>query len=227
MLRTRDSGNRAAIRSLEAEMYRSDLKSRDKGSAVAAVIAVHAGLLFALLHLSGEDQSGRSAKRVAGLRHHRKLRPLLQPKPQRATSEKQKPKEREGPGSAKNLRARRRRSSHPSRGCNCRSRCPSTRTNTQPGRRTNARRLQHRRSGNGCRRYGTGTGSGTREWDRWRRQGLADSTRLATRPLRSRDYSAAMFDARPHGASLRNRFTGRAERATSNAKSIRRAASRR
>ena len=34
-------------------MYRSDLKNRDKGGAIAAVIAIHAGLLFVFLHLSG------------------------------------------------------------------------------------------------------------------------------------------------------------------------------
>ena len=34
-------------------MYRSNLKTRDKGGAVAAVIAIHAALLFAFLHLSG------------------------------------------------------------------------------------------------------------------------------------------------------------------------------
>ena len=35
-------------------MYRSDLNSRDKGGAIAAVVAVHAALLFALLHMSGK-----------------------------------------------------------------------------------------------------------------------------------------------------------------------------
>ena len=35
-------------------MYRSDLDARDKGGAVAAVLAVHVGLLLALLHISGK-----------------------------------------------------------------------------------------------------------------------------------------------------------------------------
>ena len=34
-------------------MYRSDLKTRDKGGAIAAVIAIHAVLLFVFMHLSG------------------------------------------------------------------------------------------------------------------------------------------------------------------------------
>ena len=35
-------------------MYRSDLKPRDKSGAIAAVVAVHAGLALMLLHLSGK-----------------------------------------------------------------------------------------------------------------------------------------------------------------------------
>ena len=35
-------------------MYRTNLNNRDKGGAIAAVIAIHALLLFALLHMSGK-----------------------------------------------------------------------------------------------------------------------------------------------------------------------------
>ncbi len=35
-------------------MYRPELQNRDKGGAIAAVIAIHAALLFVLLHLSGK-----------------------------------------------------------------------------------------------------------------------------------------------------------------------------
>src|SRR5918998_741686 len=35
-------------------MYRTDLNNRDKGGAIAGVVAIHAGLAFALLHLSGQ-----------------------------------------------------------------------------------------------------------------------------------------------------------------------------
>ena len=34
-------------------MYRSDLNNRDKSGAIAAVIAIHAALIFVLMHLSG------------------------------------------------------------------------------------------------------------------------------------------------------------------------------
>ncbi len=37
-------------------MYRSDLDTRDKSGAIAAVIAIHIALVFALLHLSGKMQ---------------------------------------------------------------------------------------------------------------------------------------------------------------------------
>ena len=35
-------------------MYRSDLNRRDRSGALAAVIAVHVGLLLILLHISGK-----------------------------------------------------------------------------------------------------------------------------------------------------------------------------
>ena len=35
-------------------MYRSDLDTRDKGGAIAAVVAIHALLLFAVLHQWGD-----------------------------------------------------------------------------------------------------------------------------------------------------------------------------
>jgi protein TonB len=35
-------------------MYRTDLNNKDKSGAIAAVVAIHAGLAFALLHLSGQ-----------------------------------------------------------------------------------------------------------------------------------------------------------------------------
>ena len=35
-------------------MYRTDLTSRDKSGAMAAVLAIHAGLAFALLQMSGQ-----------------------------------------------------------------------------------------------------------------------------------------------------------------------------
>jgi len=38
--------------------YRNDIGTRNRGAAIAAVIAIHAGLLFALLHLSGKIDLG-------------------------------------------------------------------------------------------------------------------------------------------------------------------------
>ena len=48
-------------------MYRSDLNSRDKGGAIAAVIAIHAALLFAFLHLSGRMNLGDPQSAVSQL----------------------------------------------------------------------------------------------------------------------------------------------------------------
>ena len=50
--------------------YRTDIGTRDRGGAIAAVIAIHAALLFAFLHLSGKiDLSDpQSALRTIDLR---------------------------------------------------------------------------------------------------------------------------------------------------------------
>ena len=49
--------------------YRTDVNARDKGGAIAGVVAVHAALLFALLNLSGTiDLAGpQSALKIINL----------------------------------------------------------------------------------------------------------------------------------------------------------------
>ena len=43
--------------------YRTDINTRDRGAAIAAVIAIHALLLLALLHLSAKiDLEARSRR---------------------------------------------------------------------------------------------------------------------------------------------------------------------
>jgi periplasmic protein TonB len=81
-------------------MYRSDLSPRDKGGAIAAVIAVHAGLLFALLHLSGTIDFGdqQSVLRVFNLANP--------PPPPPALNQRQpKPKAKEGGSAPKNVKS--------------------------------------------------------------------------------------------------------------------------
>lgn len=84
-------------------MYRSNLDTRDRGGAIAGVVAVHAVLLFMLLHLSGRidlthPQSALDVFDVTEV-----------PKPQEPVAEPQakteKPKEKEGAASPKNVRS--------------------------------------------------------------------------------------------------------------------------
>ena len=83
-------------------MYRSDLNNRDKSGAIAAVVAIHAALLFAFLHLSGRIDLGdpQSVLQVIDLAPERP--PPPPPPPQQQT---QKPKEKEGGSSPKNIQS--------------------------------------------------------------------------------------------------------------------------
>jgi periplasmic protein TonB len=80
-------------------MYRSDLNARDKGGAIAAVIAIHAALLFALLHMSGKIDLAdtQAALRVFD------INPEKPPPPPPQQREQPKPKEKEGGSAPKNI----------------------------------------------------------------------------------------------------------------------------
>src|SRR3954453_7948246 len=87
-------------------MYRSDLDSRDKGGAIAAVIGVHAALLFAFLHISGriDITDPQSALRVFDINE---VPPSPPPPPPPPPQQRQqpKPKEKEGGSAPKNIRS--------------------------------------------------------------------------------------------------------------------------
>lgn len=88
-------------------MYRSDLNTRDKGGAIAGVVAIHVALLFALLHMSGkidltDPQSALSVFEVTDVPSPPPTEPQVQPEPQEET---QKPKEQEGAASEKNIKS--------------------------------------------------------------------------------------------------------------------------
>ena len=80
--------------------YRTDIGTRDRGGAIAAVIAIHAALLFAFLHLSGKIDLGdpQSALRTIDLR-------LLPPRPPPVQHLQARPKEKEGASAPKNIRS--------------------------------------------------------------------------------------------------------------------------
>ena len=87
-------------------MYRSDLSKRDRSGAIVAVAAIHAGLLFALLTLSGriEIPDPQEALEVIDVA----LAPEPPPEPPPAPvqqAERPKPREPEGGSSPENIRS--------------------------------------------------------------------------------------------------------------------------
>jgi len=83
--------------------YRSNLNSRDKGGAIAAVIAIHVALLFMLLHLSGRMDlaNPQEVLRVFDVN----ALPPPPPPPPLQQREQAKPKEKEGGSAPKNIKS--------------------------------------------------------------------------------------------------------------------------
>lgn len=86
-------------------MYRSNLKTRDKSGAIAAVAAIHAGLLFVFFHLSGKIDltDSQSVTRVFDVTEVPP--PQSEPDPPKPAQETERPKDQEGAASAENLRS--------------------------------------------------------------------------------------------------------------------------
>jgi protein TonB len=81
--------------------YRTDINRRDRGGAIAAVVAIHAALLFVFLHLSGTlpfDRDPNGEMRIIDLSK------LMQPPPP-APARQQRPKQKEGGSAPKNIRS--------------------------------------------------------------------------------------------------------------------------
>src|SRR5438270_4198953 len=83
-------------------MYRSDLKARDRGGAIAAVAAIHAALLLVFLHLSGKMDftDTQSVMRVFDI-----VTPPPPPPPPPVQKQQPKPKDKEGGSAPKNIKS--------------------------------------------------------------------------------------------------------------------------
>jgi protein TonB len=87
-------------------MYRSDLKTRDKGGAIAAVIAIHAALLFVFMHLSGEMDVADPQRELQVFDITEvPPSPPPTPEPPRLAEQTRKPKDPEGAASRENIRS--------------------------------------------------------------------------------------------------------------------------
>ena len=81
--------------------YRTDIDARDRGGAISVVVAIHALLLFVLLHLSGKIDltDPQSVLRTIDLN---RLPPPPPPPPQRSQAA---PKQKEGASAPRNIRS--------------------------------------------------------------------------------------------------------------------------
>ena len=181
--------------------YRTDLKPRDKGGAIAAVIAVHAVLLFALLHISGKIDLAdpESVIRVFDVGQP------PPPPPPPTQKQQPKPKEKEGGSAPKNIKSE----ATPVV-------APKPKIVTPPVQQIAASETPRqgtaptqgasdvRGPGTGAGGAGTGTGSGTGGsgpgggGD----NGVAEPPHLVTPVLRGRDFPRDLIERWPRGATV-------------------------
>lgn len=195
---------------VEQEMYRPELDKRDKGGAIAAVVAVHAGLLFALLNISGRIDlpDPQTAMRIFDVSEVPPPPPLPPPPPPRQR-EQAKPKEKEGGSAPKNIRSE----ATPVVAPKPRIVIPpvpqiATSETPRQGTAPTQGASDVRGPGTGAGGAGTGTGSGSGgSGPGGGGDGLAATrTRLATPPLGQRDFSNDLLDNWPRGAWVFARF---------------------
>src|SRR3954471_6292041 len=87
-------------------MYRSNLNTKDKSGAIAAVVAIHAVLLFAFLHIAGKISLGdtQSVLRVFDINALKPPPPPPPPPPPQQKTQP-KPKSKEGGSAPKNMKS--------------------------------------------------------------------------------------------------------------------------
>jgi protein TonB len=182
-------------------MYRSELDTRDKSGAIAAVVAIHACLLLALLNLSGRMNPAdpEQALRVFDVRE-------VPPPPPAAREQRQaKPREKEGGSAPKNIKS----DATPVV-------APKPRVETPPVQKIAAAEIPRlgadptqgassiRGPGTGGGGVGTGTGSGSggNGSGGGGDGGIADGPHLATSVLSGRDIPRELMNQWPRAAPV-------------------------
>jgi protein TonB len=184
-------------------MYRSNLNGRDKGRAIGAVVAIHAALLYAFLHMSGRlDLPGpQSALRVFDLNEV----PPPPPPPPVQQRQQAKPKEKEGGSAQKNIKSE----ATPVVAPRPRIETPpvqpipaaeTPRQGTQPTQ--GASPVRGPGTGAGGLGTGTGSGAGGTGAGGGGDGGVAEPPHLATPVLRGRDIPRETLDQWPRGATV-------------------------
>lgn len=185
-------------------MYRSNLNNRDKSGALAAVIAVHAALLFAVLHLSGRIDltDPQEALRLFDIAQ---VKPPPPPPPPQQRQQP-KPKEKEGGSAPKNIKSE----ATPVAVPKAKIIVPpvphiaATETPRQGNAPTQGA-SDVRGPGTGAGGTGTGTGSGgsgTGTGGGGGDNGVAYPPHLVTSDLRGRDFSRDLLEQWPRGAQI-------------------------
>ena len=186
-------------------MYGSDLQTRDKGGAIIAVAAVHAGLLLALLQISGRIDLAdpQNAMRVFDV-NELEPPPPQPPPPPPEQRQAQAPKEESG-GAPANIKSQ----ATPVVAPKPRIKLPTPQkiavaeTPRQGADPTQGASNVHG-SGTGAGGSGTGTGTGTGggSGSGTSDGGIVQPPQLITPVLRARDFPPQMLDAWPRGAQL-------------------------
>ena len=182
-------------------MYRSNLNGRDRSGAIAAVVAIHAGLFFAFLHISGRIDLGDPQRGLSVF----DITPEPPPPPPPPAQQQSKPKEKEGGSAPKNIESQ----ATPVV-------APKPRIETPPVQPIPAAEVPRqgadptqgasdvRGPGTGAGGLGTGTGSGTGGTGPGGGGdgGVAYPPRLVTPDLRGRDFGRALLEQWPRGAQI-------------------------
>ena len=190
-------------------MYRSDLNNRDKGGAIAGVVAIHAALAFAFLHVSGRVDltDPESVIQVFDVREI--TPPPPPPPPVQAQEQEQKPKAKEGAASPKNIKSE----ATPVVAPKPRIEIPvppkiSVTETPHEGAAPTQGASDVRGPGTGAGGIGIGTGSGGTGTGPGGGGdgGYAEPPRLLTPVLRGRDFPRDMLEYWPRGAQVFLRF---------------------
>jgi periplasmic protein TonB len=186
-------------------MYRSDLDRRDKGGAIAAVVAIHAALLFALLQATGriDVTDPQNPIRVFDVTETPPPPPTEPVQQQERQAER--PEKRKAPQVLRTSEARQLQSWIRSRGSSFRCRCRWRRRRRPTKARSRPRARPTCRARDGRR--------GHRHRDRQRRRGKRNRRRraggdavtpprLLTPTLTGRDFPRELIRAWPRGAQV-------------------------
>ena len=185
-------------------MYRSDLQAKDRGGAIAAVVAIHAALLFAFLNLSGRTDLPipESVLQTIDINALKPAPPEPPPPPPQQQRERQRPEEKEG-GSPANIRGQATPVVAPKPRVELQRPNPIAVTETpNQGAAPTQGAADVRGPGTGAGGTGTGTGTGSGSGAGGGDGGVAYPPQLVSPVLRGRDFGQDLLRQWPPGAQI-------------------------